>query len=62
MRLSPEGPNKRAVGEVAAEHLGPILYALETCALSMEEAGRDEDARYYRSLATKLADAGASGE
>ena len=53
-----QGPNPDAVGVVAAEHLGPILYALETCAMSMEEAGRAEEAQYYRALAKRLADAG----
>lgn len=52
------GPNPPTVGEVASAHLGPILYALELCAVSMSEAGRDEEARYYRSLARMLADAG----
>lgn len=60
MRSNPKGPNQAAVGAVAAEHLGPILFALETCALSMDQAGRDEDARYYRALASKLAEAGGS--
>lgn len=55
-----QGPNPDAVGAVAAEHLGPILYALETCALSMDEAGRAEEAQYYRALARRLADAGGS--
>ncbi len=54
-----EGPNAGAVGKVAAEHLGPLLYALEVCAKSMEDAGRDEDVLYYRALARRLADAGA---
>lgn len=52
------GPDAAAVGAVAAEHLGPLLYALEVCALQMEEADRDEDARYYRGLARRLAEAG----
>lgn len=52
------GPNPVAVGAVAAEHLGPILFALETCALAMEDAGRSEEVRYYRALARALADAG----
>lgn len=60
MRVSPTGPNREAVGAVAAEYLGPILYALETCALAMEEAGREDDAVYYRALAVKLAEAGGS--
>ena len=59
--LTPEkhkGPNAEAVGKVAAEHLGPLLYALEVCAKAMEEAGRSEDVSYYRALARRLADAG----
>lgn len=53
-----EGPNPTAVGAVAAEHLGPLLYALEVCATAMDNAERVEDARYYRALARRLADAG----
>ncbi len=48
------------MGAVAAEHLGPLLYALEVCAVSMDEAERPDDARYYRALAAKLANAGAT--
>jgi hypothetical protein len=55
---APAGPNPDAVGRIAAEHLGPILYALETCALTMERAGRDEEVRYFRALAQLLAEAG----
>lgn len=57
--MSP-GPNPDALGKVAADHLGPLLYALETCALTMEQAGRQEEARYYRALAGRLAEAGGS--
>ena len=53
-----EGPNPATVGIVAAEHMGPILYALELCAVSMDQAGREEDSVYYRTLARKLAEAG----
>ncbi len=53
-----EGPNPETVGALAAEHLGPILYALEACALQMEKAGRQEEATYFRALARRLADAG----
>ncbi len=56
-----EGPNPEAVGRVAAEHLGPLLYALEVCAKAMEQAGRDEDVQYYRALASRLAEAGGEG-
>ena len=52
------GPNPEAVGAVAARHLGPLLYALEVCAVAMDEAGRADDARYYRAVAAELADAG----
>jgi len=54
------GPNPHALGRVAANHLGPLLYALETCALTMEQAGRQEEAGYYRALASRLAEAGGS--
>jgi len=53
-----EGPNPEAVGRVAAEHLGPLLYALEVCATAMDNAQRGEDSNYYRALAKLLADAG----
>ncbi len=53
-----EGPNAAAVGNVAAEHLGPLLYALEVCATAMDDAGRGEDSSYYRALAKLLAEAG----
>ena len=47
-----------AVGRVAAEHLGPLLYAIEVCATAMDQAEREEDSRYYRALARLLSDAG----
>lgn len=56
-----QGPNPETVGALAAEHLGPILYALEACALQMEEAGRQEEATYFRALAHRLAEAGGQG-
>jgi hypothetical protein len=52
------GPNPDAVGVVAARHLGPLLYALEVCAVAMDEAGRPDDAGYYRGVAAELAEAG----
>jgi hypothetical protein len=56
------GPNRTAVGAVAAEHLASILYALEVCAVAMDEAGRAEDAGYYRQVAARLAEAGGRAE
>lgn len=53
-----EGPNPEALGRVVAEHLGPLLYALEVCATAMDNAQRTEDSGYYRALARLLADAG----
>lgn len=53
-----DGPNRAAVGAVAAEHLASILYALEVCAVAMTDAERAEDAAYYRRLAQELARAG----
>lgn len=58
MSDSPAGPNPAEVGTVAAEHLSAILYALEVCAVAMDQAGREEDSSYYRALARKLAEAG----
>lgn len=53
-----EGPNPEALSRVVAEHLGPLLYALEVCATAMDSAQRREDSNYYRALARLLADAG----
>lgn len=52
-----EGPSQDALGPLVAEHLPPILYALEVCALQMEGAGRSEEADYYRALARRLSEA-----
>lgn len=51
------GPNPDALGTLVAEHLPPILYALEVCALQMDGAGRSEEAEYYRALARRLSEA-----
>ncbi len=58
MTAAAAGPNSDAVGAVAAQHLGPLLYALEVCAVAMDEAGRPDDGRYYRAVAAELAEAG----
>ncbi len=52
-----EGSSHDALGLLVAEHLPPILYALEVCALQMEGAGRSEEADYYRALARRLSEA-----
>jgi len=52
-----KGQNPDALGPLVAEHLPPILYALEVCALQMEGAGRSEEADYYRALARRVSEA-----
>ncbi|HVZ48172.1 MAG TPA: hypothetical protein VG916_05285 [Gemmatimonadaceae bacterium] len=45
------------VGSVAALYLGNILYALERCAMVLEEEGKAEDAAFYRGIGRLLAEA-----
>lgn len=45
------------VGALSELYLGNILYALETCALSLEQQGKPGDAAFYRGIARKLAEA-----
>ena len=45
------------VGSLSALYLGNILYALETCALTLDVQGKSEDAAFYRGIARKLAEA-----
>lgn len=45
------------VGALSQLYLGNILYALETCALALEEQGKRADAAFYRGIARKLAEA-----
>lgn len=45
------------VGELAGLYLGNLLYALERCALSLQEEGKPLDAAFYRGIGRKLADA-----
>ena len=46
-----------SVGELAELYLGNLLYALEMCAMALEEQGKAEDAAFYRGIARKLAEA-----
>ncbi|MHB0963216.1 MAG: hypothetical protein ACYC5V_08420 [Gemmatimonadaceae bacterium] len=48
---------EETVGSLSQLYLGNILYALETCALTLEEQGKREDAAFYRGIARKLAEA-----
>ena len=45
------------VGSLAELYLGNILYALERCAMALEEEGKRDDAAFYRGIARKLAEA-----
>lgn len=45
------------VGALAELYLGNLLYALERCAMALEDEGKKEDAAFYRAIARKLAEA-----
>ena len=45
------------MGDLAQLYLGNILYAIERCALSLDEAGQPLDAAFYRGIGRKLAEA-----
>lgn len=45
------------VGSIAQLYLGNILYAIELASLSLEQQGKADDARYYRAIGRKLAEA-----
>ena len=45
------------VGALSELYLGNILFALESCALSLEEQAKPGDAAFYRGIARKLAEA-----
>jgi hypothetical protein len=46
-----------SVGGIAELYLGNLLYALERCALSLEDENKPLDAAFYRGIGRKLADA-----
>lgn len=45
------------VGSLAELYLGNLLYALERCAIALEDEGKPDDAAFYRAIARKLAQA-----
>ncbi|HEX4932091.1 MAG TPA: hypothetical protein VFV33_02860 [Gemmatimonadaceae bacterium] len=45
------------VAAIAGLYLGNILYALEACALGLDQQGQGEHAAFYRGIARKLAEA-----
>lgn len=50
------GPAEESFADVARLYVGNVLYAIEMCALSLDEQGRREDAAFYRGLGRKLAE------
>ncbi len=52
-----EHPADETVESVAALYLGNILFALERCALDLDQEGKPADAGFYRGIARKLAEA-----
>jgi hypothetical protein len=52
-----EEQEPETVASVAALYLGNILFALERCALALEQEGKPADAGFYRGIARKLAEA-----
>ena len=52
-----DGQIPETVASVGALYLGNILYALERCALALEEEQKPADAGFYRGIARKLAEA-----
>jgi len=50
-------PPRETVASLAALYLGNLLYALERCAMALEEEGKRADAAFYRGIARKLAEA-----
>jgi hypothetical protein len=58
----PDAPRPETVGALAELYLGNILYALERCALSMDDEGRGADAAFYRGIGRVLAEAHGRGK
>ncbi len=49
-----------AVGSVADLYLGNILFAVERCAMALDDEGKADEAAFYRGIARKLAEARAT--
>lgn len=45
------------VASLAQLYLGNILFALERCAISLDNDGKKDDAAFYRGIARQLAEA-----
>jgi hypothetical protein len=49
--------SQETVESLSALYLGNVLYALERCAIALEEERKPADAGFYRAIARKLAEA-----
>jgi hypothetical protein len=52
-----EGSASDSVASLAQLYLGNILFALERCAISLDNDGKKDDASFYRGIARQLAEA-----
>lgn len=50
-----------SVGALAELYLGNLLYAIERCALSLDDEGKAVEAAFYRGIGRKLAEAHGRG-
>lgn len=57
--MADSGPPMQ-VGAVADLYLGNILFAIERCAMALEEDRRLDEAAFYRGIGRKLAEARAA--
>lgn len=48
-------PSEPTVAALAELYLGNVLYALERCALSLDDEGKHEESAFYRGIARELA-------
>ena len=55
--MSDAGPEQTTVASLSALYLGNILYAIERCAIALDEDGKRDDAAFYRGIGRALADA-----
>lgn len=49
--------DEETVGGLAELYLGNLLYAIERCALSLDDEEKPVEAAFYRGIGRKLADA-----
>jgi len=55
-----DSPPPAHVGAVADLYLGNILFAIERCAMALDDDRRADEAAFYRGIGRKLAEARAA--